>query len=149
MQNNMAYDPALDELIISIIEQVNISEQIELQEQLRLKGYNVPQATLSRRIKKHNIVKVNGVYKCMQYKPLHLPKILRIETNQAGIIVIHTYPGNASSLASFFDNHYVNNLEIGVIGTIGGDDTILMIVKNQNYINLVLEKLKKDFSYLS
>lgn len=143
----MAHDPALDELILSIIDQGNVAEQLDLQEQLRLRGYNVPQATLSRRMKKHKIAKVNGIYKCVQYKSLHLPRILRIEVNQAGMIVIHTHPGNASSLASFFDNHYVSNLESGIIGTISGDDTILMILKSQAVIDSALARIKEDFSY--
>ena len=99
-------------------------------------------------MKKLKLAKVNGFYQCVQKRPTHLPLILKINIAESGLIVLHTHPGNANALAAFFDQHYVNNFECGVIGTIAGDDTILMIIKSKDYLKSVLTMLKRDFAYL-
>ncbi|OCH97336.1 ArgR family transcriptional regulator [Legionella jamestowniensis] len=149
----MSYDNALEGHILSILHSQEISEQADLQNSLKERGYDIPQATLSRRLKKLKIAKVAGVYRVVDFNSPTLPLVLNLQVSDFGLIVLHTHPGSASSLASFLDKKYVSfslqqeNL-CGILGTIAGDDTVALIIKSQPDIQKVLELLQDDFPYL-
>ena len=152
----MTYDNALEAHILNIIQNQQINEQRDLQEQLNLRGYKIPQATLSRRLKKLNIAKVAGFYKIIELaKPASI-LVLNMQISESGLIVLHTHPGNANNLALFIDQKYVaispispnSTKNFGILGTIAGDDTVLIITKNHQEAKKVLEILKAEFSYL-
>ena len=119
--------------ICRIIQTETISNQEELLKQLELKGFQVTQATLSRDIKQLKVVKVhdgNGNYK------YHLPdytSLMQPGKEQTAhhpniefsgnLAVVKTRPGYAMGIASDIDAHAPNE----IIGTIAGDDTILII----------------------
>ncbi len=147
----MSHDPSLDNQILTIIQQAQIKEQAELQLYLQQRGLSIPQATVSRRLKKLNIAKIGGYYQCVTPPQTHLPLILKIEISDFGLIILHTAPGQASSLASFLDQKYVTgfsalNQEPLLLGTIAGDDTILLILKNQTTLRIMHDLLQKEFS---
>ncbi|WED42470.1 arginine repressor [Legionella cardiaca] len=149
----MSYDNILDGHILSIVQTQEISEQSDLQKSLQERGYDIPQATLSRRLKKLNIAKVAGVYRVVDFSVPSIPLVLNIQVSDYGMIVLHTHPGNANSLASFLDKKFVsysakNPNESGILGTIAGDDTILLIIKSKQHLEGVLAILKKEFPYL-
>lgn len=145
----MSHDQALDGLISALIQQKKISEQSELQASLAERGYDIPQATLSRRLKKLNIAKVAGIYQCVEFNMPSLPLILKIDISEFGLIVLHTHPGQANSLAYFLDQKYIRANDCGLLATVAGDDTILLVVKNQASIQATLKCLYKDFPYLT
>lgn len=149
----MSYNKVLDELILSIVQTQEIPEQIDLQNCLKERGYDIPQATLSRRLKKLKIAKVAGVYRVVDFNMPNLPLVLNLQISDFGLIVLHTHPGNASSLALFLDKKYVsfypqqmNNS--GILGTIAGDDTVLLIIKSKEDLENVLHLIKEEFPYL-
>lgn len=147
-------DSILEGHILNIIQSNEIAEQNELQEQLIKRGFAIPQATLSRKLKKLKIAKVSGIYKIVDFNQPHLPLILNIQTSDSGLIVLHTHPGQASSLAYYFDQKYVNfstkkNLESEILGTIAGDDTVLLITKSKASIPSVLQSIQDEFPYVS
>lgn len=149
----MTHTPSLEDLILSIIHHEAIAEQSDLQESLRKRGHDIPQATLSRRLKKMNIVKVNGFYQPLDYKQPGLPLVLNIQHSDFGLIVLQTHPGNANSLAYYLDRKYVSfNIQqeslSGILGTIAGDDTVLMIMKSKTAQEQILALLHEDFPYL-
>lgn len=149
----MLYDTTLDGHIMNIIQIDEISEQGDLQNILKKRGFDVPQATLSRRLKKLKIAKVAGVYKVIDFNQTNLPSILNIEVSDFGFIVLHTNPGSANGLGYFIDHKYVdyfqkNNKKSGVLGSIAGDDTVLVIVKNKNDLKNFLELIKIDFPHI-
>lgn len=150
----MSHDHQLDGLILTIVQTHNIIEQSELQQSLKQRGYEIPQATLSRRLKKLNIAKVAGTYKVVDYNQPGLPLVVNIQVSDEGLIVLQTHPGQASSLAYFIDRKYVayhphNPTHSGVLGTIAGDDTVLLILKSKHHSESVLALLQTDFPYLS
>ncbi len=150
----MSHDNLLDGLILTIVQTQNIIEQSELQQSLKNRGYDVPQATLSRRLKKLNIAKVAGIYKIIDYNQPALPLVVNIQISDHGLIVLQTHPGNANSLAYFIDRKYVtynpqNPTNSGILGTIAGDDTILIIIKNKHDLEKIVGMLKEDFPYLA
>lgn len=149
----MSRDMILDGYILNIIQNNKIGEQIELQQHLSARGYDIPQATLSRRLKKLNIAKVSGIYKIIEFKTTNLPLILKINVSEFGLIVLHTDPGNANTLAFYIDQKYVDAHSFDkknppILGTIAGDDTILLIIKSRNDLEKVLQLLQEEFPYL-
>lgn len=149
------HDMQIDHLIVNIIQTQKIAEQSELQQCLLEKGHDMPQATLSRRLKKLNIAKVAGFYQVIAaYNPVGLPLVLNLQVSDYGLIVLHTQPGNANSLAYYFDRKYVafnaQSMAVpsGILGTIAGDDTVLLIVKSPADLEKVKEVLRGEFPYL-
>lgn len=149
----MLQETVLDGHILNIIQNNEISEQSELQDLLQSRGFDIPQATLSRRLKKLKIAKVAGVYQVIEFNQPHLPLVLNMQVSDFGLIVLHTNPGQASGLAYFWDQKYgnyssKNNISTGIIGTIAGDDTILIIIKSKSDLENVLGLIHKEFPYL-
>ena len=148
------HDNTLGEHILNIIQNHEILEQSDLQILLKERGHNIPQATLSRKLKKLKIAKVAGMYKVIDINQYRLPLILNMQISDFGLIVLHTQPGQASSLAYFLDQKYViyslnNSKNIGIIGTIAGDDTVLLIIKSKAELIKVLQSIYETFPYLS
>jgi transcriptional regulator of arginine metabolism len=149
----MSRDVVLDRYIVNIIQSSEIHEQVDLQNMLKERGYDIPQATLSRRLKKLKIAKVSGTYKVIDLQSSALPIVLNIQVSEFGLIIMHTYPGNANSLAYFIDQKYVTYhpqtpIDSGILGTIAGDDTVLLIIKSREDLIKVLDLMRKDFPHL-
>ena len=126
--------------IIELISQYDIETQEELAKALQEEGIEVTQATVSRDIKELMLIKVptsDGHYRyaLSQEQNMLMSKnrmarlfqdsIVRVDSalNQ---IVIHTMPGSANMVAAAIDLAKWEN----VIGTIAGDDTILIITNS-------------------
>jgi transcriptional regulator of arginine metabolism len=149
----MSNDKVLDGHILSIVQTQEIPEQLDLQMKLQERGYEIPQATLSRRLKKLKIAKVAGIYRLVDFNMPNLPLVLNIQISDSGLIVLHTHPGSAPSLASFIDRKYVAFSQLSaasseILGTIAGDDTILLIIKSNLNLPAVLKLLQDEFPYL-
>lgn len=137
--------------LIEIINKNEIETQEGLAEALRNEGYLVTQATVSRDIKDLGLIKVmtpNKTYKYAQPasteqkssgKMLNLFRECVISIDYAGhLIVIKTVSGGANSAATLVDK--LNFPE--VMGCVAGDDTILVVIKDQQKIVPIVEKLK-------
>ncbi|KTD61940.1 arginine repressor [Legionella spiritensis] len=149
----MSHDSLIDDLILNIVQTEPILEQNDLQQSLKNRGYDIAQATLSRRLKKLKIAKVGGVYKVVDYNQPGLPLVLNIQVSDFGLIILQTHPGNASSLAYYLDRKYVafspqDSTHSGIMGTIAGDDTVLLIVKSRDAVAHVCQLLREEFPYL-
>lgn len=125
-----------------IISSKEIGSQEELLRELSKEGFQLTQATLSRDLKQLKVAKaasMNGNYVYVlpnntMYKrmtdPQSASEMLRhngfvsIEFSE-NIAVIKTRPGYASSLAYDIDNHNFHE----IIGTIAGDDTIMLVIR--------------------
>lgn len=144
--------------IIEIIEKTAIATQEELATALEKAGYEVTQATVSRDIKELGLIKIpvgNNTYKygipgetAMPHNEDRLRRLLKelvVGLNYSeNLLVLKTYPGNAQSVASLIDGAKWPE----VIGTVAGDDTILLVIKDpqggdtKRQVELLLEKLK-------
>lgn len=128
-----------------------IHTQEDLAEKLRLAGYEVTQATVSRDIKEMGLIKIPGAGDEYRYAVptdahptnLHdrLKRLLRetmVSMNDTeSLIVVRTIPGNAQALAAVLDNSNWDE----VIGTIAGDDTILLVIKPKEAVPTVLNRI--------
>ena len=144
--------------IRNIISTQKVSSQEELLSLLEEKGLNYTQATLSRDLKFLKVNKISNIEKGYIYElpdQHYIPGHELAENYAAqGFVsikfannlgVIRTLPGYAPSIASLIDG--ANPFEI--IGTLAGDDTILLIphenVSEQDIINtlvLIIPELK-------
>lgn len=117
-------------IIKHLLRTQSISNQIDLQDLLKQRGFEVTQATLSRDIRELRITKShdeegNYIYVLLPEKPKTNPLDLSSLRFSGNLAVLKTRPGYAMGIASDIDN----NLSKGIIGTIAGDDTILLILK--------------------
>ena len=134
-----------------IISKEIIRTQEDLADKLHLSGFNVTQATVSRDIKEMGLIKVPSAgddYRYAVPNEVHpnntqdrLKRVLRetvVSINDTeSIIVIRTIPGNAHALAAVLDNSHWEE----VIGTVAGDDTILLVIKPKEAVAVVLERI--------
>lgn len=142
----------VDQQIIQIIQTSSLSDQTDLQEMLLKKGYIVAQATLSRRLKKLGITKVNGIYRIIHGQIRCLSDVLAVRSSEFGIIVLHTNPGTANSVAAYLDEHYIsfkqnNTNYTGILATLAGDDTVLVVVKDSQSLHATQKLFKELFAH--
>lgn len=127
----------LENLLIKIIVNHDLSEQSQIQEKLLEAGVDIPQSTLSRWLKKLNIVKINHRYQMLNQGALTRIPVFSIKYSLPNIIVLHTLPGNANALAYQIDQKMpktdttLDDPYSGVLGTIAGDDTVLIIMQDE------------------
>ena len=135
-----------------IISSQQLGSQDELLTALQKEGFKLTQATLSRDLKQLKVAKAasmsgNYVYVLpneTMYKRVNTPNTIRemmkvpgfISINFSGNIgIINTRPVYASSIAGNIDNSDIPE----ILGTIAGDDTIFIVikegVKHQQIIN--------------
>jgi transcriptional regulator of arginine metabolism len=126
--------------IRKIISKGNVHSQEELLSMLKVKGYELTQATLSRDLKFLQVAKVphpvNGyVYNVPENERNGVSKAeARINYLADGVIdlqfsgnlaVMKTIPGYANSIAVMIDGSNIWE----ILGTVAGDDTILIILR--------------------
>jgi transcriptional regulator of arginine metabolism len=135
--------------IREIISSNDIETQDELVDLLKGMGFNVTQATVSRDIKELHLVKVpmmDGRYKYslpadQRFNPLQkLKRSLMdafVKIDSAGhMLVMKTLPGNANAIGALIDNLDWDE----VLGTICGDDTILIICRTSHDTEMISER---------
>jgi transcriptional regulator of arginine metabolism len=138
--------------ILDIIENYDVSTQDELAEKLREQGLDVTQATISRDIKELRLVKVMDSEGKTKYTVINndsgvlsekLLSVLRggyVSSDYANnILVIKTLPGMASAVASSIDSLGW----MAIIGTIAGDDTIMIITRAERIAEELQEKISQ------
>ena len=125
--------------ILEIIEKNNVETQDDLIKFLRLDGIEATQATISRDIRELKLAKCtspNGVcrYAVIPKKDYAIPKFNSaltdsiIKVDYAGnLIVVKTYPGMANAVATCIDSFNIPD----IIGSVAGDDAILVVVRDQ------------------
>lgn len=122
---------------ISLIQSGAIHSQSDLVSALKKSGYRVTQATASRDLEEIGAVRGrskdgDSVYQIREssddaltrINPVPAKLILSVD-HSANLAVIHTPPGAAQFVASSLDHANLT----GVIGTIAGDDTIILVSK--------------------
>ena len=126
------------------------STQDAICQALQHQGYDVNQSKISRLLRKIGAVKAKNESGQIVYR---LPKepapptstsqlaslIIDIVYNETNLM-IHTNPGSASLIARLIDHHRET---LAILGTIAGDDTILVIPKSCKDIMGVYQDIKR------
>ena len=145
---------ARQQKILELIDKYDIDTQETLIERLREAGYIVTQTTVSRDIKQLSLVKGvtgRGTYKYVSpgaksassapvLNSAITESIMHIEAAE-NIIVIKTMSGMANAVGVCIDSLNVS----GVVGSVAGDDTILLVAKTSDIAKEIETELKQDF----
>jgi transcriptional regulator of arginine metabolism len=133
--------------ILELISTRPIHTQEELAEGLSALGWDVTQSSVSRDIAALKLIKADGVYRRPPPRTLRSdPDELRVAEgvltlDPAGdaLVVLHTSPGEANHVAIALDRLAWPE----VIGSIAGDDTIFLAVKNSAAQRRVLRQVRQ------
>jgi transcriptional regulator of arginine metabolism len=133
--------------ILELISTRAIRTQDELAEALAAEGWEVTQSSVSRDISTLRLVKVDGAYR--RRPPGVVPVnpderriadgVLSAEPAGEAIVVVHTPPGEANRVAVAMDRLAWPE----VVGTIAGDDTIFLAVKDAAARRKVLGEIRR------
>lgn len=140
------------EEIIKIISNKDIETQEELAEELRESGYEVTQATVSRDIKTLKLTKVLGdegryTYAAMNRSVEHINNkmkqilantILDVEAVDK-FVVVKTLSGSGSAAGEAIDTLDFPD----IAGTIAGDNTIFILVREEETAKQIVDVLKE------
>lgn len=138
-------------MILELIKGTGIKTQDDLIKGLKAHGFEVTQATVSRDIRELNLVKSSdgaGGYRYMSVAPTgddFLQKLTKIFAEAVhkvdyaqNIVVIKTYAGMGNAAGAAVDSMHLE----GVVGSLAGDDTLLIIARNDEAANRICTKLK-------
>lgn len=136
--------------ILEIIDNHDIETQEELIDKLRSEGYDVTQATVSRDIRELKLLKVmtdTGAYKYVVPGSSHtenrhvysraIDGSIKSIDYSLNNIVIKTYPGMANAVAARIDSFHHEE----ILGSVAGDDCIIMITKSEESSEQLTAKL--------
>lgn len=147
--------------IKNIIANREVGSQEELLQVLSDNGYSLTQATLSRDLKQLKVAKtanLNGKYvyvlpNDIMYKNARVSVPVNAPINNGfislqfsnNLAVIRTRPGYASSMAYDIDNQDTED----ILGTIAGDDTIMLVLREgvthqeiRNFLTLIFPNIQ-------
>lgn len=137
--------------ILELISTHLIHTQEELADALAREGWEVTQSSVSRDVAALRLAKVDGAYQ----RPVPLPSpeaspdelrivegVLTVEVAGEALIVLHTPPGEANRVGVALDRLAWPDL----LGTIAGDDTIFLAVRNRAAQQRVARELQRLLS---
>ncbi len=137
-------------MIKKIVSSRPIGTQHELVEELKQRGTDVTQATVSRDIKEMALSKSRDINGRMIFRlqdkiaaePVEKLRRMLAEfalsaENSDNLVVIKTTPGAAQTLARYLDQANLEEL----LGTVAGDDTILLIARDAKKGKIIQRKL--------
>lgn len=137
--------------ILELIDQYDIETQDNLIERLQAAGYAATQATISRDIRELKLSKVmtgRGTYKYIRpatsetqintrFNSALIESIVNIDC-AGNLVVIKTISGMASAVATGIDSIKSNE----ILGSVAGDDTILVIIRDSESADRICQRLK-------
>lgn len=136
--------------ILDVIRESRVASQEALRELLHQRGTEVTQATLSRDIRELRLVKVPDADGTGHYSLPHewestppleslLPTLFHSVDGVDHLLVIQTMKGAAQTVAAAIDWEEWSE----VMGTLAGDDTILIIVRDPGALPELRERIER------
>lgn len=136
--------------IEAIVDSEAVSTQEDLRLRLRRRGFEVSQSTLSRDIRRLGLVKRPAADGGLFYaRPRAgtlreartlgrlLPDLMREATPSGQLLVVKTLTGAAQTVAAALDDAAWPE----VVGTIAGDDTVLIVLRSETSAAALAERL--------
>jgi transcriptional regulator of arginine metabolism len=133
--------------ILSLVQAHPVASQAALARQLSAEGIQVTQATLSRDLHELNLVKTGEGYKLpgqllpnagsFQQQQKTIAQFMTEAEAAGNMVVVKTNPGNAPPVARSLDNIGWNE----IVGTVAGDDTIIVVTKGSLAARSVWKRL--------
>ena len=145
-------------ILRDILQEGKAGTQADIQHALEKKGLSISQSKISRLLHQIGAVKLIDSDGKTQYrlphetgliheltttheKTLVRQWVLDVIANET-LIIIHTTPGAAGMVARIIDQHRIN---LHILGTIAGDDTIFIAPKNNQKIPAVVTLITELF----
>jgi transcriptional regulator of arginine metabolism len=133
--------------ILDLLRSKEVATQEDLRRKLARRGLHVTQATVSRDIEDLGLVKTRAGYRLPEAAepvappqpalPVVLKEFLTDARQAANLVILKTRPGNAHSVAVALDAEPWAD----VVGTIAGDDTILIATPSSRQAAQVRKKV--------
>jgi transcriptional regulator of arginine metabolism len=132
--------------IVKLVKAKPVHTQEEIAAELRRLGYDATQVTLSRDIKDLNLVKTPQGYRPMGDSPAHpssagvhevMQKFVTEIRAAQNLLVLRTLPGSAGPVAFALDNAAWPE----VVGTVAGDDTVLVVAPDRRTAESLRQRL--------
>ncbi len=120
--------------VVSLVESGLIHSQLDLVKELKKAGYKVTQATASRDLDEIGAVRSSNGYQLANSPDDSMSRVLSTDNlilsveASGNLAVVRTPPGGAQLLASNLDHAKLKS----IIGTIAGDDTVLVVSRKSN-----------------
>ena len=132
------------EVMTRLIRSRRVENQQVLQQELGKAGFETTQASISRDLKRIGVVKREGAYCLSQIAKGDSRLIEWMDAQYSGdnLLVLRMGPGEASRVALMIDEARIS----GLLGTIAGDDTIFVAVKDKKAQAQVLRSILDIFS---
>lgn len=128
--------------ILEIISDKAIANQHDLVAELDQLGIATTQSSVSRDVAKLGLIKINGHYAAPGPDVMAAGPIVSIDTAGECLVVIKTEIGQASPTALKIDQAGISE----IVGTVAGDDTMLIAVKNAAAQRIAVRKIMELFS---
>jgi len=135
--------------ILQLIRSQRVHNQDELRGMLHERGFDVTQATLSRDLKELRVGKVPHAegesYYAAAVDPEDLspalerllPHLLTSAEGVGNLVVVKTLTGGAQAVAEAIDLESWPE----ILGTVAGDDTILLILRDEDHRSLIVSRV--------
>ena len=140
--------------ILEVLKQHRVTNQEALKDLLRADGTDVTQATLSRDMRELRVVKVTGADGVPHYSSPDewestptlaslLPTLFQSAEGVGHLLVVKTLKGGAQTVAAGIDWEEWPE----VLGTLAGDDTILVVLREPSFTSAVQERIEEMAGY--
>jgi transcriptional regulator of arginine metabolism len=127
--------------ILSLIRSRPIGTQEELRAQLERAGVPATQSSVSRDLEELGVIKNHGRYSLPSANGDNTRGLLSLEPAGEALVVAHCLPGRASAVAVEIDDAAVPE----IVGTLAGEDTIFIAVREQKGQRVVIKKVWEIF----
>lgn len=139
--------------ILNVIRMMDVETQEQLLAELKLRGFTTTQATISRDIKELRLIKIassNGGYKYSiaeseqdsgfvpRVRNIFRECVIKVDVAQ-NLVVIKTITGMANAAAFALDTMKISE----IVGTIAGDDNVLIILRDNESAENFFEQAKE------
>jgi transcriptional regulator of arginine metabolism len=129
--------------IRELLAEREIASQAELHDLLAKRGFSVSQPALSRDLRALDVAKQSGVYRLPadeRITPLSsLKSLLRSAAPASHYLVVRCEPGAASAVARALEAEELD----GLVGTIAGDDTVLVASASRTAAQRVRRRIQE------
>ena len=128
--------------LLSLIKAKPFATQAELRDSLERAGVPATQSSLSRDIEELGVVKHHGHYTMPKANGAAARGLLSLDLSGDNLVIARTEPGHASAVAVEIDGAALDE----IVGTLAGEDTIFVAVRDQKAQRVVLKKIWELFA---
>ena len=137
-------NPPRLQAILSIVAEYEVATQRHLSRLLARRGHKADQATLSRDLRKLGVAKVasdggRARYRIVAGEARGFGALIKSVERAGSVVVVKTDPGDAGRVGLAVDGA----ADSAVAGTVAGDDTLLVVVRDRHSPARVARKLKE------